>query len=75
MTMLPTMKEIPLTPPSQDFSKLGIAPIVFMVFQARPASPVGVQLDSGMGPDNKLLALIVPSSISPSWLTHSYEVS
>ncbi|KAJ9077756.1 hypothetical protein DSO57_1013604 [Entomophthora muscae] len=28
-----------------------IAPIVYMAFQARPASPVGVQLDSGMGRD------------------------
>ncbi|KAJ9088626.1 hypothetical protein DSO57_1021106 [Entomophthora muscae] len=26
-----------------------IAPIVYMAFQARPASPVGVQTDSGMG--------------------------
>ncbi|KAJ9081257.1 hypothetical protein DSO57_1016641 [Entomophthora muscae] len=26
-----------------------IAPIVYMAFQAQPASPVGVQLDSGMG--------------------------
>ncbi|KAJ9082201.1 hypothetical protein DSO57_1006646 [Entomophthora muscae] len=29
-----------------------IAPIVYMAFQARPASPVGVQLDSGMGRDS-----------------------
>ncbi|KAJ9049548.1 hypothetical protein DSO57_1023351 [Entomophthora muscae] len=28
-----------------------IAPIVYMAFQARPASPVGVQSDSGMGRD------------------------
>ncbi|KAJ9059444.1 hypothetical protein DSO57_1002023 [Entomophthora muscae] len=28
-----------------------IAPIVYMAFQARPASPVGVQPDSGMGRD------------------------
>ncbi|KAJ9081869.1 hypothetical protein DSO57_1010537 [Entomophthora muscae] len=28
-----------------------IAPIVYMALQARPASPVGVQLDSGMGRD------------------------
>ncbi|KAJ9073251.1 hypothetical protein DSO57_1018565 [Entomophthora muscae] len=28
-----------------------IAPIVYMAFQAWPASPVGVQLDSGMGCD------------------------
>ncbi|KAJ9074889.1 hypothetical protein DSO57_1001876 [Entomophthora muscae] len=28
-----------------------IAPIVYMAFQARPASPVEVQLDSGMGCD------------------------
>ncbi|KAJ9063149.1 hypothetical protein DSO57_1003281 [Entomophthora muscae] len=29
-----------------------ITPIVYMAFQARPASPVGVQLDSDMGRDN-----------------------
>ncbi|KAJ9079961.1 hypothetical protein DSO57_1030097 [Entomophthora muscae] len=29
-----------------------IAPIVYLAFQARPASPVGVQPDSGMGHDN-----------------------
>ncbi|KAJ9087474.1 hypothetical protein DSO57_1033131 [Entomophthora muscae] len=29
-----------------------IAPIVYMAFQARPASAVGVQLDSGMGCDS-----------------------
>ncbi|KAJ9062972.1 hypothetical protein DSO57_1004917 [Entomophthora muscae] len=29
-----------------------IAPIVYMAFQAWPASPVGVQPDSGMGCDN-----------------------
>ncbi|KAJ9068934.1 hypothetical protein DSO57_1023571 [Entomophthora muscae] len=28
-----------------------IAPIVYLAFQARPASPAGVQLDSGMGND------------------------
>ncbi|KAJ9066060.1 hypothetical protein DSO57_1013282 [Entomophthora muscae] len=28
-----------------------IAPIVYMAFQAQPASPVGVQPDSGMGRD------------------------
>ncbi|KAJ9051498.1 hypothetical protein DSO57_1004233 [Entomophthora muscae] len=28
-----------------------IAPIVYMAFQAQPASPVGAQLDSGMGRD------------------------
>ncbi|KAJ9049050.1 hypothetical protein DSO57_1028664 [Entomophthora muscae] len=31
-----------------------IAPIVYMVFQARPASPVGVQPDSSMGCDKLL---------------------
>ncbi|KAJ9050358.1 hypothetical protein DSO57_1014999 [Entomophthora muscae] len=52
------MKEITSTPPlsnvppAQDFSKLGIAPIVYMAFQDRPASPVGVQPDSGMGRGN-----------------------
>ncbi|KAJ9086476.1 hypothetical protein DSO57_1003810, partial [Entomophthora muscae] len=30
-----------------------ITPIVYMAFQAQPASPVGVQLDSGMGHDTK----------------------
>ncbi|KAJ9055905.1 hypothetical protein DSO57_1038467 [Entomophthora muscae] len=29
-----------------------IALIVYLAFQARPASPVGVQLDSDMGHDN-----------------------
>ncbi|KAJ9050386.1 hypothetical protein DSO57_1014827 [Entomophthora muscae] len=29
-----------------------IAPIVYMAFQAQPASPVGVQLDSSMGHDS-----------------------
>ncbi|KAJ9053207.1 hypothetical protein DSO57_1026512 [Entomophthora muscae] len=52
--ILPTMKEIhstplfPNMPPAQDFSKLGIALIVYIVFQARPTFPVRVQLDSGM---------------------------
>ncbi|KAJ9087057.1 hypothetical protein DSO57_1037009 [Entomophthora muscae] len=88
-TILPSMKEIPTTPPLpntpsvQDFSKLGfvyitalglanqvvphtgiwcplatainylvrITPIVYMAFQVWPASPVGVQSDSGMGCD------------------------
>ncbi|KAJ9050393.1 hypothetical protein DSO57_1014833 [Entomophthora muscae] len=31
-----------------------IAPIVYMAFQAQPASPAGVQPDSGMGCDTKL---------------------
>ncbi|KAJ9048023.1 hypothetical protein DSO57_1039117 [Entomophthora muscae] len=30
-----------------------IVPIVYMAFQARPASPVGVQLDSSMGCENR----------------------
>ncbi|KAJ9069231.1 hypothetical protein DSO57_1020676 [Entomophthora muscae] len=30
-----------------------IAPIVYMAFQAQPASPVGVQPDSGMGCDSQ----------------------
>ncbi|KAJ9060240.1 hypothetical protein DSO57_1032905, partial [Entomophthora muscae] len=34
-----------------------IAPIVYMAFQARPASPVGVQPDSSMGCDTIVLAL------------------
>ncbi|KAJ9074153.1 hypothetical protein DSO57_1009232 [Entomophthora muscae] len=29
-----------------------IAPIVYMAFQAQPASPVGVQLDFGVGHDS-----------------------
>ncbi|KAJ9064677.1 hypothetical protein DSO57_1027881 [Entomophthora muscae] len=60
------MKEIPAIPPTQCASCPGlhwrplstainylvcIAPIVYMVFQAHPASPVGAQLDSGMGRD------------------------
>ncbi|KAJ9054117.1 hypothetical protein DSO57_1017930 [Entomophthora muscae] len=32
-----------------------IAPIVYMAFQARPASPVGPQPDSDMGRDSKCL--------------------
>ncbi|KAJ9065098.1 hypothetical protein DSO57_1023308 [Entomophthora muscae] len=35
-----------------------IAPIVYMAFQAQPASPVGVQLDSGMGCENMLVSEI-----------------
>ncbi|KAJ9075350.1 hypothetical protein DSO57_1036997 [Entomophthora muscae] len=31
-----------------------IAPIVYMAFQARPASPVGVQSDSSMGSDRNI---------------------
>ncbi|KAJ9089248.1 hypothetical protein DSO57_1014791 [Entomophthora muscae] len=31
-----------------------IVPIVYMAFQAQPASPVGVQPDSGMGCDTNL---------------------
>ncbi|KAJ9080486.1 hypothetical protein DSO57_1024411 [Entomophthora muscae] len=36
-----------------------IMPIVYMAFQARPASPVRVQPDSGMGRDT------IPDSFSP----------
>ncbi|KAJ9077006.1 hypothetical protein DSO57_1020902 [Entomophthora muscae] len=36
-----------------------ITPIVYMAFQARPASSVGVQLDSGMGRDKYSHALIL----------------
>ncbi|KAJ9084714.1 hypothetical protein DSO57_1021479 [Entomophthora muscae] len=39
-----------------------IASIVYLAFQARPASPVGVQPDSGMGHENK------PTSSYPSLL-------
>ncbi|KAJ9066368.1 hypothetical protein DSO57_1010320 [Entomophthora muscae] len=61
------MKEITSTPslsnmpPSQDFIGplatavnyiVRIAPIVYMAFQAQPASPVGVQPDSDMGCGN-----------------------
>ncbi|KAJ9085658.1 hypothetical protein DSO57_1011807 [Entomophthora muscae] len=47
------MLEIPPTPPANcaSFPGLQIAPIVYMAFQAWPASPVGVQPDSGMGRD------------------------
>ncbi|KAJ9061773.1 hypothetical protein DSO57_1017353 [Entomophthora muscae] len=31
-----------------------LAPIMYMAFQTRPASPVGVQPDSGMGRDNEV---------------------
>ncbi|KAJ9050198.1 hypothetical protein DSO57_1016529 [Entomophthora muscae] len=92
MIILPSMLEIPPTPPlptvppAQDFSKLGFAyitvlglanqvvpntgnwqslaisvnylaritPIVYLAFQARPASPVGVKPDSGMGHDTRM---------------------
>ncbi|KAJ9059660.1 hypothetical protein DSO57_1039139 [Entomophthora muscae] len=53
------MLEIPPTPPDNCASCPGlhylvrIAPIVYLAFQARPASPVGVQPESGMGHDNK----------------------
>ncbi|KAJ9048298.1 hypothetical protein DSO57_1036432 [Entomophthora muscae] len=33
-----------------------IAPIVYLAFQAWPASPAGVQLDSGMGHDTDYLS-------------------
>ncbi|KAJ9081470.1 hypothetical protein DSO57_1014360 [Entomophthora muscae] len=36
-----------------------IAPIVYMAFQARPASPVGVQPDSSMGCDK--------NGLDPDW--------
>ncbi|KAJ9058192.1 hypothetical protein DSO57_1014839 [Entomophthora muscae] len=76
VTKLPSMKEIPTTPPTpnvllaQDFRLdnqtvphtrswrplatavnylFRIVPIVYIAFQAWPASPVGVQSDSGMG--------------------------
>ncbi|KAJ9066598.1 hypothetical protein DSO57_1007942 [Entomophthora muscae] len=39
-----------------------IAPIVYMAFQARPASPVGAQPDSDMGCDTKLP--IVPTVLN-----------
>ncbi|KAJ9063077.1 hypothetical protein DSO57_1004009 [Entomophthora muscae] len=47
----PDMKEILTAPPAQraSCSGLQITPIVYMAFQAQPASPVGVQPDSGMG--------------------------
>ncbi|KAJ9055681.1 hypothetical protein DSO57_1001123 [Entomophthora muscae] len=34
----------------------GIAPIVYLVFQAQPAFPAGVKPDSGMGHDNQTSA-------------------
>ncbi|KAJ9079431.1 hypothetical protein DSO57_1035487 [Entomophthora muscae] len=47
------MKEIPPLSLSQCAScpRLQITPIVYMSFQDQPASPVEVQLDSGMGHD------------------------
>ncbi|KAJ9071105.1 hypothetical protein DSO57_1000779 [Entomophthora muscae] len=40
-----------------------IVPIVYMAFQARPASPVGVQSDSGMGCDRHCHFLSLFSSL------------
>ncbi|KAJ9055642.1 hypothetical protein DSO57_1001625 [Entomophthora muscae] len=40
-----------------------ITPIVYMAFQAQPASPVGVQLDSSMGRDNQKPLTIMLISI------------
>ncbi|KAJ9083328.1 hypothetical protein DSO57_1035783 [Entomophthora muscae] len=40
-----------------------IAPIVYMAFQAQPASPAGVQPDSGMGRDIHYTILYFYSSI------------
>ncbi|KAJ9051777.1 hypothetical protein DSO57_1001535 [Entomophthora muscae] len=39
-----------------------IAPIVYMAFQARPASPVGVQPDSGIGRD--IIQPLAPLSLA-----------
>ncbi|KAJ9074163.1 hypothetical protein DSO57_1009241 [Entomophthora muscae] len=44
-----------------------IAPIVYMAFQARPASPVGVQLDSDMGCDKSHVVCCSPV-VSPGGL-------
>ncbi|KAJ9083797.1 hypothetical protein DSO57_1031079 [Entomophthora muscae] len=49
-----------------------IAPVVYMAFQARPASPMGAQSDSGMGRDkkrqsmNNLNCLSLLNSLLPS---------
>ncbi|KAJ9055817.1 hypothetical protein DSO57_1039275 [Entomophthora muscae] len=42
-----------------------IAPIVYLAFQAWPASPAGVQLDSGMGHDSCHQTLIQSGSQWP----------
>ncbi|KAJ9083347.1 hypothetical protein DSO57_1035556 [Entomophthora muscae] len=96
MKDIPTASPLPNTPPTQDFSKLGvvyitllglanqvmphtgswrplatalnylvhIAPIVYMAFQARPASPAGVQPDSGMGRDSIGERTYLPLTVS-----------
>ncbi|KAJ9059482.1 hypothetical protein DSO57_1001559 [Entomophthora muscae] len=40
-----------------------IAPIVYMAFQAQPASPVGVQTDSGMDRDTTCLSYGSPDRL------------
>ncbi|KAJ9077372.1 hypothetical protein DSO57_1017340 [Entomophthora muscae] len=42
-----------------------IAPIVYMAFQARPASPVGVQPDSSMGRDTCPTPTLQLEELSP----------
>ncbi|KAJ9084352.1 hypothetical protein DSO57_1025455 [Entomophthora muscae] len=44
-----------------------IVPIVYMAFQARPASPVGVQLDSSMGRDTKSQTQHRPNHFCGLW--------
>ncbi|KAJ9082485.1 hypothetical protein DSO57_1004052 [Entomophthora muscae] len=52
-----------------------IAPIVYMAFQAWPASPVGVQLDSGMGHDSPpLLQFVCCSAHLASAMSAGIEV-
>ncbi|KAJ9078689.1 hypothetical protein DSO57_1003960 [Entomophthora muscae] len=59
MKEISTAPPLPDAPPAQDFTTalnylVCIAPIVYMAFQARPASSVRVQLDSGMGCESRL---------------------
>ncbi|KAJ9078134.1 hypothetical protein DSO57_1009832 [Entomophthora muscae] len=74
MLKIPPTPPLPTVPPAQDFScaptgnwqslttavnyLARIAPIVYLAFQAQPASPAGVQPDSGMGHDTKFLCFL-----------------
>ncbi|KAJ9061587.1 hypothetical protein DSO57_1019038 [Entomophthora muscae] len=49
-----------------------IVPIVYMAFQARPASPVRVQPDSDMGRDND--PAFDPSSRPPHRTCHQHHI-
>ncbi|KAJ9068014.1 hypothetical protein DSO57_1033018 [Entomophthora muscae] len=60
MLEIPPTSPFPTVPPAQDFTTAvnylaRIAPIVYLAFQARTASPAGIQPDSGMGHDNYII--------------------